>query len=265
MPFLCSGEEDKKYILVGNYGCNGCPTDVGYHLHCITKPAMSPSQRHLGVLGGERMLRLNQGNVEFSKYSSHHGHCNGIASTTNYLALALEPAEKDRHCPDFQCRDPVSTSPYHSPLVNKVDNRSASVAACFRLAHTVAFSKEADTMWYIGPLLFWACAEMTCGFFILAVMSVPAIVKAFKCFGHHNMGEEETSPSAHDDDWVPLTTLDSFQVPGQTKEQQQTHLERGNGVYVTRTFVVQIDPNSESIPNSAVLDSNPQHGFSAGY
>ncbi|GME48407.1 60s ribosomal protein l36 [Neofusicoccum parvum] len=53
----------------------------------------------------------------------------------------------------------------------------ASVAACFRLAHTVTFSKTTDTMYYIGPLLFWACAEMTCGFFILSVPCLPKIVK----------------------------------------------------------------------------------------
>ena len=32
-------------------------------------------------------------------------------------------------------------------------------------------------MYYIGPLLFWACAEMTCGFFILSVPCIPAILK----------------------------------------------------------------------------------------
>lgn len=32
-------------------------------------------------------------------------------------------------------------------------------------------------MYYIGPLLFWACAEMTCGFFILSVPCLPKIAK----------------------------------------------------------------------------------------
>ncbi|GLB11181.1 hypothetical protein AtubIFM57258_007601 [Aspergillus tubingensis] len=50
----------------------------------------------------------------------------------------------------------------------------ASVAACFRLSHTVAFANTTDTMYLIGPLLFWACGEMTCGFFIL---SVPCLSK----------------------------------------------------------------------------------------
>lgn len=51
---------------------------------------------------------------------------------------------------------------------------SASVAACFRLAHTVAFASQADSIYLIGPLLFWADAEMTCGFFIF---SVPCLSK----------------------------------------------------------------------------------------
>ncbi|KAJ5344827.1 hypothetical protein N7452_002831 [Penicillium brevicompactum] len=50
----------------------------------------------------------------------------------------------------------------------------ASLAACFRLAHTVTFATEADSMFLIGPLLFWACAEMTCGFFIF---SMPCLSK----------------------------------------------------------------------------------------
>lgn len=32
-------------------------------------------------------------------------------------------------------------------------------------------------MYYIGPLLFWACAEMTCGFFILCVPCISSIIR----------------------------------------------------------------------------------------
>ncbi|KAK1855253.1 60s ribosomal protein l36 [Colletotrichum chrysophilum] len=53
----------------------------------------------------------------------------------------------------------------------------ASIAACFRLDHTIAFAQAADTMYFIGPLLFWACAEMTCGFFILSVPCLPKIIR----------------------------------------------------------------------------------------
>lgn len=31
-------------------------------------------------------------------------------------------------------------------------------------------------MYFIGPLLFWACAEMTCGFFILSVPCLPKLL-----------------------------------------------------------------------------------------
>ncbi|KAL6401086.1 60s ribosomal protein l36 [Ilyonectria robusta] len=31
-------------------------------------------------------------------------------------------------------------------------------------------------MYFIGPLLFWACAEMTCGFFILSMPCLPKII-----------------------------------------------------------------------------------------
>lgn len=31
-------------------------------------------------------------------------------------------------------------------------------------------------MYFIAPLLFWACAEMTCGFFILSVPCIPKVM-----------------------------------------------------------------------------------------
>ncbi|KAK7211926.1 hypothetical protein V2G26_019104 [Clonostachys chloroleuca] len=52
----------------------------------------------------------------------------------------------------------------------------ASVAACFRLWYTVKYFKDPDRMYFISPLLFWACAEMTCGFFILSMPYLPRII-----------------------------------------------------------------------------------------
>ncbi|KAF5018330.1 hypothetical protein F66182_9691 [Fusarium sp. NRRL 66182] len=52
----------------------------------------------------------------------------------------------------------------------------ACIAACFRLSHTIMFSQEIDRMYYIGPLLFWAWAEMTTGFFILGVPCLPKLI-----------------------------------------------------------------------------------------
>lgn len=65
-------------------------------------------------------------------------------------------------------------TPYHDVQRTNLPNSSASLAACFRLAHTVSFATQADSMFLIGPLLFWACAEMTCGFFIF---SMPCLSK----------------------------------------------------------------------------------------
>ncbi|KAJ5762411.1 uncharacterized protein N7511_005793 [Penicillium nucicola] len=46
---------------------------------------------------------------------------------------------------------------------------SALVTACFRLSHTIIFANQPDSMYFIGPLLFWAFGEMTCGFFIFSM------------------------------------------------------------------------------------------------
>ncbi|KAB5531373.1 hypothetical protein GE09DRAFT_1252038 [Coniochaeta sp. 2T2.1] len=53
----------------------------------------------------------------------------------------------------------------------------ASISASLRLGTTVTFAHEPDTIYFIAPLLFWACAEMTCGFFILCVPCLPSIIR----------------------------------------------------------------------------------------
>ncbi|KAJ5371216.1 uncharacterized protein N7496_007308 [Penicillium cataractarum] len=52
----------------------------------------------------------------------------------------------------------------------------ASVAACLRLARTVDFARDTDSMYLLSPLLFWACGEMTCGFFIFSVPCLSKII-----------------------------------------------------------------------------------------
>ncbi|KAG8158211.1 hypothetical protein KVR01_011972 [Diaporthe batatas] len=49
----------------------------------------------------------------------------------------------------------------------------ASVSASVRLYTTINFAGTEDQMYFIAPLLFWACAEMTCGFVILSVPCIP--------------------------------------------------------------------------------------------
>ncbi|KAJ5871751.1 uncharacterized protein N7529_004104 [Penicillium soppii] len=53
----------------------------------------------------------------------------------------------------------------------------ASVAACFRLSHTIKFANEPDSMYLISPILFWACGEMTCGFFIFSIPCLSRMIK----------------------------------------------------------------------------------------
>ncbi|KAH7026716.1 uncharacterized protein B0I36DRAFT_415395 [Microdochium trichocladiopsis] len=54
---------------------------------------------------------------------------------------------------------------------------AGSISACLRLERTITYANESDKMYFIGPLLFWACAEMTCGFLIFCVPSMPRIFK----------------------------------------------------------------------------------------
>ena len=59
-------------------------------------------------------------------------------------------------------------------------------------------------MYFIAPLLFWACAEMTCGFFILCVPCLPSMIKESGLSGRikHVLGISADSsgklPSNHD-------------------------------------------------------------------
>lgn len=59
--------------------------------------------------------------------------------------------------------------------------RRACIAAVVRLKTTVDFDRTEDQMYFIGPLLFWACAEMTCGFFVLCVPYLPMLVSDSGC------------------------------------------------------------------------------------
>ncbi|SPO00341.1 related to integral membrane protein PTH11 [Cephalotrichum gorgonifer] len=52
----------------------------------------------------------------------------------------------------------------------------ACVSAAFRLAVTVQYAEALDTIYHIGPVCFWAYAEMTCGFIVVCVPCVPKIL-----------------------------------------------------------------------------------------
>ncbi|KAL2843707.1 hypothetical protein BJY01DRAFT_248482 [Aspergillus pseudoustus] len=53
----------------------------------------------------------------------------------------------------------------------------ACVSAAFRCAVTVAHGRSPDSVYTLGPLAFWAMAEMTCGFFIICLPCIPKILK----------------------------------------------------------------------------------------
>lgn len=52
----------------------------------------------------------------------------------------------------------------------------ACVAAGFRLAVTVEYAEALDTIYNVGPVCFWAFAEMTCGFIVICIPCVPKIL-----------------------------------------------------------------------------------------
>ncbi|KAK1254816.1 hypothetical protein MKX08_008811 [Trichoderma sp. CBMAI-0020] len=53
----------------------------------------------------------------------------------------------------------------------------AIVAASFRVDVTVKHGNSPDSIYTLGPIVFWASAEMTCGFFILCVPCIPKIIQ----------------------------------------------------------------------------------------
>ncbi|KAL2016751.1 hypothetical protein VTK56DRAFT_3099 [Thermocarpiscus australiensis] len=53
----------------------------------------------------------------------------------------------------------------------------ACVSAAFRLATTLAYGEAQDAIFALGPLVFWATAEMACGFFIVCVPCLPKILQ----------------------------------------------------------------------------------------
>ncbi|KAM0438631.1 hypothetical protein ACHAPT_001384 [Fusarium lateritium] len=172
----------------------------------------------------------------------------------------------------------------------------ACVAACFRLAHTVTFSREADTMWYIGPLLFWACAEMTCGFFILSVTTLPRIIAesgfsarvkkalgiSYKSSGPPNESSDLGPSSGSrqpvvkssdnyyklDEDGVPMTNFDRSESQEQLRGVEEQGCKGKKDVLVTQTMdvtVTTLDSQSGSdteVPkNMTPWEHQRRHGY----
>lgn len=51
----------------------------------------------------------------------------------------------------------------------------ACISAAFRLAVTLQYASAVDAVYHIGPVCFWAYAEMSCGFIVVCIPCVPKI------------------------------------------------------------------------------------------
>lgn len=154
----------------------------------------------------------------------------------------------------------------------------ASISGSVRLATTVTFAHATDTMYFIAPLLFWACAEMTCGFFILCVPCLPSILKESGLSGRIKKmlgisASSSNKPSNHDivtfggtgpassnkkskagkslnstyfkmDEEDGSVSLGDLQT---TESQERLHQQQGNhGAQITRTMQVTVSSDSRS-------------------
>ncbi|GAB1192744.1 hypothetical protein APSETT444_001940 [Aspergillus pseudonomiae] len=122
----------------------------------------------------------------------------------------------------------------------------ASIAACFRLAHTVTFAKSTDTMYFIGPLLFWACAEMTCGFFIFSVpcLSKLAMESGLRSRLSSALGLSDKSVSGPSDKGAnPNSGPRAKPKPWRISETNYSKIEEGSAIPLTNVSVTQHDPS----------------------
>ncbi|GAB1319242.1 Rhodopsin domain-containing protein [Madurella fahalii] len=150
----------------------------------------------------------------------------------------------------------------------------ACVAACFRLDHTITFAGSADTMYFIGPLLFWACAEMTAGFFIFCVPCVPKLIKESPLprrikemlglsiksttgksnqntvSGSHQLSKAGMSSEAYvqiGEDGITMADMEKSESQERLREASATRDGKPiNGVQVTRTTHITVTSDSHS-------------------
>jgi hypothetical protein len=135
-------------------------------------------------------------------------------------------------------------------------------------------------MYFIAPLLFWACAEMTCGFFILCVPCLPSILKesglsgrikkllgisvsssnkpsnndivTFGGTGPSSSNKKSKAGKSMNDTYFKIEEEDGGLPLGDlqaTESQERLHQQRGNNV-ITRTMQVTVRSDSRSA-NSA--------------
>ncbi|KAL3477400.1 hypothetical protein BJX99DRAFT_226215 [Aspergillus californicus] len=74
----------------------------------------------------------------------------------------------------------------------------ACVSAAFRCAVTVAHGRSADSVYTLGPLAFWAMAEMTCGFFIICMPCIPKVVNETGILRHIKKMSKASGPKPYE-------------------------------------------------------------------
>lgn len=126
-------------------------------------------------------------------------------------------------------------------------------------------------MYAIGPLLFWACAEMTCGFFILSVPCLPKLIgesglsRRIKEYlgisvGSKNVdssygprsGSHQLSKSKRNSDSYNRIGESGIHMSNIERSESQEHLndvyvQGKNGVQVTRTTHITVSSDSHSV------------------
>lgn len=146
----------------------------------------------------------------------------------------------------------------------------ACVSAAFRLATTVAYGEAADAIYALGPLVFWATAEMTCGFFVCCMPCIPKILRdtgvlknikrafgmktnttkptsnsksgQFSSNASHAKSATQTSKSYYklDEDGIPLDPVDS-------ESTEHLHKAKIDGSVITRTTQITVMQDSRSM------------------
>ncbi|KAJ5947308.1 hypothetical protein N7466_000323 [Penicillium verhagenii] len=138
---------------------------------------MQAPRRHLEILPPKQMLLPSRRNAHICQRAGVFRHNNVLPSAKDHLGLTDQLAKEDWGLHSLRCGYIVRiTSNAVQVLNNLLADNSASIAACFRLARTVAFARTSDRMYLLGPLLFWACAEMTCGFCIFCLPCLSKLV-----------------------------------------------------------------------------------------
>lgn len=53
----------------------------------------------------------------------------------------------------------------------------AVICSIFRMTATITFGQSSDTMYTIGPVILWATGEMSCGFFVACMPTLPRLLQ----------------------------------------------------------------------------------------